>query len=86
MDCHCNKSLGSFHLDDIYKCFQCFKKKNHSTFESRIRIVLGSVFIAFTHVVTSVSGHVPEVTMSVWDESSSAGFGGANPAFLALLG
>lgn len=63
------------------------KKKHHSTtFKFRIRIVLGSVFIAFTHGVTSVSGHVPAVTMSVWDQRSSAGCRAANAVSSALAG
>lgn len=69
--------------------FPMLKKKKipiSATFKSRIRVVLGSVFIAITHGVTSVSDHVPAVTMSVWDESSSAGCGGATPVTSAFAG
>lgn len=38
------------------------EKLNHSAaFKSRLRIVLGSVFIAFTHAVAAVSGPVPDI-------------------------
>lgn len=65
--------------------FTAFKKIHFATFKSRIKIVLGSVFIAFTHAVTSVSGHVPAATMSLWDGGSSAGCGRTNAVSFSVI-